>query len=505
MRKGYLAIDIYGPGLRWVFAEPKGRSLRIVRSGVCPAPQGFLQPGALRTVLVDLFREEEIAVKRIFVSYSDPDTLIHKAVFPKMTQAELKEAVTAEIERVPSFEDRPFDFVFTRRPLPDDKEQIIFAAVLQESLDRIMDEIRETGIPADHLELAPIHLDKVFSLIQRPDVPEKSQSELSSGVEAVIVVHEQASSVLLSEDGHIEEFFRSSAGMHQIKKGTDPSGIVKQWTSEFVRMMRSYEEVHGGKRVQRVWLVWDKTRLEDLPRAFERAMPIEIIEPKLEWISRLETAGESDNPLNLVALTPLICAWKKMRTRVSLQHFFRRMQTRKTILTAAVITAVLIAGMSLGLKMYTQQLTNKVERVKQASQIEMLEIKGLKKEAQELYAEQKEFLENQQRLLEQAMFVRALNRVSWAQVLSEYAREMPEDLALTHFRFADDGKATIKGQSFDMDSVAEMIRRIEDSDILENGMFDFLKERTIRDQQLYEFGIVARLKRQKEVPESEYE
>jgi len=88
--------------------------------------------------------------------------------------------------------------------------------------------------------------------------------------------------------------------------------------------------------------------------------------------------------------------------------------------------------------------------------------------------------------------------VSWSQVLAVVSQEHPDDLALTSFKFSESGGASIIGQAFAMESIANLMRQIEDSAILEKGRFDFLKERELKEVNYYDFGLTAQLKKKKE-------
>jgi Tfp pilus assembly protein PilN len=122
------------------------------------------------------------------------------------------------------------------------------------------------------------------------------------------------------------------------------------------------------------------------------------------------------------------------------------------------------------------------------------ELKSLEKENQKLMRRYHDYLAIRQKLLDQATCVNQLNRVPWSQVFAIFSQELPEELALNSFKFSESGKAVIKGDAFSMDSIAALIRRIEDSLILEQGKFDFLTEKKYEESKYFSFGILAQLK-----------
>ncbi len=93
--------------------------------------------------------------------------------------------------------------------------------------------------------------------------------------------------------------------------------------------------------------------------------------------------------------------------------------------------------------------------------------------------------------------------MSWAEVFAIVANELPEDLALSSFKFSEHGKADIKGEAFNMESIAELIRRIDESAILNKGKFDFLREKKVKEEKLFNFGILAKLKEEQKADDDE--
>lgn len=130
------------------------------------------------------------------------------------------------------------------------------------------------------------------------------------------------------------------------------------------------------------------------------------------------------------------------------------------------------------------------------------DLKSRTKDITELYTV---YRETRQRILQQATYVRELNRVSWSQVLAIVSQEMPQDLALTSFSFKGGGQAVIKGEAFDMENISGLIRKIDTSSILQKGSFDYLREREItrseseESDKYYQFGITARLRSKVEI------
>jgi hypothetical protein len=101
----------------------------------------------------------------------------------------------------------------------------------------------------------------------------------------------------------------------------------------------------------------------------------------------------------------------------------------------------------------------------------------LKNSAADLYRQRDEYRAVREGLLAQANFVKSLNRVSWTQVLSVMSEEMPDKLRLTTFKFNHSGNVSFFGESLAIETVAELLRRVNNSSILQNGKFDFMSEK----------------------------
>jgi len=160
----------------------------------------------------------------------------------------------------------------------------------------------------------------------------------------------------------------------------------------------------------------------------------------------------------------------------------------------ATVSLMFILCIGIGCTIFSENFHKKTRALQAKTKVVSEKIEHLRIESKQLFEEREEYLGTRQRLLDQATFVNMLNRVSWSQVFSVFAKELPEEVALKSFKFSESGKAHIKGMAFQMDSIAAIIRRIEDSAILEDGKFDFLRENNIKDKKVYDFSIFAKLK-----------
>ena len=102
------------------------------------------------------------------------------------------------------------------------------------------------------------------------------------------------------------------------------------------------------------------------------------------------------------------------------------------------------------------------------------------------------------RFVEQGCFVRfsrvEKNLADDAVGVKLVAKELPDDMALTSFKFSEAGTAQIEGTTLQMEGISELMRRVETSSILQNGRFDYLTEKEFEEQKYFQFGIMARLR-----------
>jgi Tfp pilus assembly protein PilN len=118
----------------------------------------------------------------------------------------------------------------------------------------------------------------------------------------------------------------------------------------------------------------------------------------------------------------------------------------------------------------------------------------LRASSADLYAKRDQYMNIREGLLNQATFIKKLNRVSWSQVFSVVSDELPQNIGLTSFEFRDGGSATFSGEALTVETIAELMRSIDSSAILTNPQFDFLREKMEGEQKIFTFGIFAQLK-----------
>ena len=169
----------------------------------------------------------------------------------------------------------------------------------------------------------------------------------------------------------------------------------------------------------------------------------------------------------------------------------------------AVRLGVIAAVLALGLGFLGMSIGHQKNLLAKKTKVVAQEIDDLKTQTQYLYQKREAYEKVRNRLLAQASYVQYLNRTSWSKVLFEVAQELPQEMALTSFKFSESGRAQFKGEAFAMEKISEVMRSMEGSNILEESKFEYLREQDAQDQKLFAFGIMAKLKESQKVNENE--
>lgn len=487
MLNKYLGIDISDDFIRYVYLKSGPFSNTILKAGKAKIDFDILSPRALCQSIKSLIKEEQVKPTRIFVSISRKDTVIHQLTLPKLTKREFETVVTSEIEKIPAFHKREYDYIYRKYPLGRDKFRVILAAIRRDILDAVLREIHRTGIPFEHVELTPLNFRDVTNKIDHV-----------YDCDACVVVSDRQTYLSIYDTHQYKNFYIMPAGLNQFQHTVSQEQIkmiANDWASQLKRALKAYLLDNRTIRINKIWLVWDKEVAPNLDQylADEFDNPVEILD--VRKIPKIKTTENYPlNPIYATALSPISGYIHKIKPQFNLQHFFSRFQMTRHALKAGAVAALIIAFFGIFFNEGNRWLNEQTKQYVLQSRAAEGKTRFLKGEAQELYAQHREYDAIRQRFLAQATYVQQLNRVSWAQVFAVVANELPEELALKSFRFNEEGRATIKGQALKMESIAEMIRRIDDSAILDKGKFDFLKEGEVADQKILNFGILAKLK-----------
>lgn len=453
----------------------------------------FSTPGALTQAIRLIVEKEELRPKRVFVAISRKDVLIHQQLMPRMNAAELAEVVPGEIEKIPFFYSQAFEYSYTAFMHSREKDRVLLVAVAQTFLKSVIDEIDATKLPFRDIEISPLNLKELL--------PKENSND---HCQAVLVVQELCSYFLIYKANTYLGIYRSPIGAQQIKSPVNTSNqeiMLSNWIGEFERVIKSHLVEHPQKPIQKLWLVADKTlclkvqneinRHLDIPTQITGAQDIQnlAIPETIQW-----------NPAYLSVLTPLMFNFNAKKPLFAFDHFFAKFQEQKHIMLVMMKTVIFLLTVSLGLGGVNYVVKEDIAFLRTELKELSQNIQILNHQNQHLFAEKKEYLDIRNKLLAQAEYVQEINRTSWTHVLAAIATELPVELSLTGFKFSESGDVRINGETFDITNIAELIRKVDQSSILEGGKFEFLKEKKLHEVKLFNFGIQANLKGKKEAP-----
>jgi len=70
-----------------------------------------------------------------------------------------------------------------------------------------------------------------------------------------------------------------------------------------------------------------------------------------------------------------------------------------------------------------------------------------------------------------------LNRISWSKIFATISAVLPQEVSLSWFDVSESGQIKLEGSTFSIDSIADVIRKLNDVDFLEDAQFSFMKEK----------------------------
>jgi Tfp pilus assembly PilM family ATPase/F0F1-type ATP synthase membrane subunit b/b' len=503
MVRNILALDINDTVLRFVLLEKNGNVWHVGRSGVVDGSVDIKREGALSEAINSILNQETILPRRLFLSLSRKDVFVHQFVIPKMSERQTRDVVMSEIEKNMEFTSQAFDFTYQLSPFKKGQSRVLFAAVPQNLLNRILEEISRTKLNCQDLEISPLNARALIPTVSSNQSTEAVSESSSKGMEAMVVLYERHAHFAVFDKDQYQIFYKLSLGMNDL---ISDSGLKAESVGMFVnhlkRMIKTFSSEHRGQPITSIWLIWDSTKIADFDKILENEIAIKTRALDLDCVKDVITVTNSNklNPIDLLAVSPVVCFLKGKKPFFTTRYFLRTLLSAQRIywqiLVAVIVLSILGLGMT-GVALRIEQKKNFIAEESRKISQEITQVKRRRDEAAVLRAN---LMESRNRLFQQASYVRELNRVSWSQVLSIVANEMPEDLALTSFTFREAGEATIKGEARQMEVISELIRKIELSSILEKGTFNSLQERetmvkgNIDSVKFYQFGISARLR-----------
>jgi hypothetical protein len=489
MAKGYLALEITIARIRFMHVEREGRGLKVLSCGEVPHVMNVSAAGELTRDIKDIVSRLSAAPARIFVTLCGQENFIRQLTIPVMPLREQDQAIRAEIEKFPAFRDRDFSFIYRVSPVAENRRSVAFGAVEAAYLKYVFTECHSLGIPFEHLEMAPLNIKELLPLLKAG--PES---------QAFLVINDHISYLMVAGGGRYRLIYQAGAGTDLLSpdgKKVNESNLASL-VGELQRALRSYLAQNRTERLGKLWMVWDDQKAPGITKAFASQMGLEVEPLGLDKIPlfNVEAGDSACSPINTLLAVPLIIHFGSIKAQFSLDHFIRILDAGRYIKRFVMVTlaVVFLIGAVIGVK--TLEYYQKAMTLKDDIAAIKSETTDLTSANIDLKREQEEYLRAREGLLLQAKLVKMLNRVSWSEVFALVAAELPKDMSLNSFKFTEDGKAEFVGESLDIATVAELIRRVDGSSLLHNGKFEFLMEKTVENRKIFNFGISANLKSQ---------
>lgn len=498
MVKKILALSINDTRLYYVLIKKERSGWRVVCAGQYNEPVILTQSNSLSQAIESILTKEKILPRDLFLSVANKEAFIHQITTPLMSSREIKGVVLNEIERNPDLGNRVFDYIYRVFPYKVEQQKVLFAALPQETIDSIIDELSKTKLNCHSLEVSPYSLRDIILEIEKS---EPEQQEKTSGY---LAVYKNYSYFAIFDKENYQVFYKIALGIDDL---TSSNSLKQEESSLFFnqlqRIIKSYTSNHRAQPLSSLWVLWDNEQVKDLDQTLSLELGLKAKILNMGAIKNFVLANDTQlNPIYMLAVVPMIHhIWHiKSETKKAQLHFLRSMHisrlTRKYTLGIVLIITLLTflyAGFNYYIDTKITPMQSNITSVEQKT-------KDLKNQTRDLFEQYADYKQTRQRILQQATYLRELNRISWSQVLAIVSQEMPEDLALTSFKFTGGRQSIIKGDAYHMETISNLIRKIDTSSILEKGNFDNLREKSMRrsskeePEKFYQFGITARLR-----------
>lgn len=446
-----------------------------------------LTSSAFAQLIEKIIEEHNITPSKIFFSIFRDDVLVHQLTLPKMSRAEAEEVILGEVEKIPSFSDKEFDYVYSLFDMDNKRSRVIFSAVFQDIIKAIIETAKSINIPLENIEIVPLNILALLYNLTRNDSDE-----------ALVVLDEKVSHVMVFFNQKCRLFYTAGVGIGDFFfKGRMDNLTFSNWIEELRRIFKSYCMEYKKEDVNRVWLIWDEDKAPLLDQLLSKELGKEV--KRIDISALIDVSlKEEFNPIYTGVVSPIISYLKNYRSEFHFERFLREIKIKRVIKKGALFLVIysLVVGGILGSLIFTFFTKTKEEK-KNLKRMET-KIKRLKKKTEELRRKRDEYKKIKERLLRQAFYVRQLNRIPWSRVFGEVAENLPEGVALSSFSVSESGKVEFKGEALKIDVVAQLMRRLEHLTVIEKPRFDFLREAKVKDKKIFNFGILANLKREKE-------
>ncbi|MCM8773604.1 MAG: PilN domain-containing protein [Candidatus Omnitrophica bacterium] len=491
MSEVFLGLGLTQQEIIYVYLEKINKKTFVFTTGGRLYIQSTsFSPTVLHSYIEQILTKEKASPKKIFISIFRSDIVTHQLVFPKMSCQEMEEVVPGEIEKIPNFSNKEFEYLYFPYEPTDKKIKVIFVAILKELLNHIVEGIRPflSSISVESIEISPLNF---LNVLYRLD-------NFSEGI--LIAVDDRCSYILIFLNNECKIFYVSNIGKSELCLSKDGerkinSIVFSNWQEELRRLFRAYSVEYKRDIPHNIWLVWDDKEGIPFDKLLSEGLGSRVNRLDIERLSNIKVEDkELLNPIYGIAASSLISYIKNYKSEFSFEKLVLPVKFKRELnkLIFLSISYLIIVGLFLGGIIFINSfrekiLTKKLKEIK--SEVVLLESK-----ANQLNEEMNELLAIKERLLNQARVIREINRISWSRVFGDIVENLPQQVSLNSFKVAKSGRVEIRGETLQIESVAQLMRNLENSKVLAELKFDFMRSKEKEGRRTFSFGIVARLK-----------
>ncbi len=490
MVKGILGLEISSERIRYIYLKKKPRGFILSCCGVFSLEQDIAatkSPNMLAAAIEKILLKENISASKLYFSISGKNAFIHLIDLPKMSDSELREVIATEIEKIPSFSEEEFDYIYSAFKLNEQRMRVLFTAIAEKNLRSYIQAASQKRIYLESLEVSPLNL---LGLLH-------SQLRANRS-EALLVLDDHFSQLAIFSREGCGLFYTMSTGKEDLypsgKQELD-SSIFSAWTEEIGRAFRSYIREARRKGIEKLWFIWDNQGTQGLAKLINRQLGLQVTQPSPESFGiKLAVKQAEFNPIFFLSLAGPLTSLNRLKSMFFFEHFLQDMKAggviRKTGL--AVILFIFLVGSVLG--KVTINYISARKKISVENRRFAVRVADLQQRTAGLRSERSSYLDLKDKLLKQATFIRRLKRISPSEIFARIVSAAPNDVSFSSFELSESGTIKLKGSILKIDSLAEFIRRINAAGYFGDVKFNFLREHEREGIRIVEFDICTQLK-----------
>ncbi|MBP7215780.1 MAG: PilN domain-containing protein [Candidatus Omnitrophica bacterium] len=485
MAEEILGLEISLKQLRYVDVKKRQKELIVEKSGKVDLPAFSLSsPGDLTKAIKEIIAKEKIAPKKICLTLSSEDLFIQQTALPKIPDGELKGMIRNQIERIPKFANKAFDFTHATFAVEQNRFLVIFCALTHESKNYYLEAVGRTGLSVESLQISPLNALELFA------------SRLSkSAVEALIVLGDAASWIMVLWQGECKLFFQFAVGRKDLCGAAQEikQTVFLSWVEELRRVVKSYHLQWANRALERMWLIWDNENAADLAEMLSTSLEIETKAPQLDEYG-LVTKDKVFNPAYVLALTGPLLYFRGVKEKFNFNVFLHKIKLQEALFKTGRFIVFYIIGALAVLGIASLLLMSVKNNLLKQESLASGKIETLERQTTQLKIE-KNLLESTRNLLfSQVKVVQKIKRVAWTKVFGQLMKALPEDVHMNQFNLAESLGVKLDCTTWNISSIATFLRNINNNTLFNNTQFDFLKEREVEGKKFVDFSLSTTFK-----------